>query len=164
MKNKPINQCVNIKITPSNCEEKNYCWCGDVLIDLDSQESLNLFALSNEGYILGKPKNISKYLSSLNGKLYGFYFPKQNFDREGTPNYLVDDTLTPWNAHQKGLAYLYDVYYSKGGLREINKKVIDVVERKGYILGTNSETDDPNPDWVGVYAPLGKEARNLDER
>ncbi len=154
MKSKTIKDYIDVTLTSENCKERGYYWNGDIIInpDIKSGTYATYKSSFDEGYLLGKPKVLSDAPPSVLKELYGLYILIKTYEANETPDYNVDDTLTPQNAAQRGLVYLYDVYYSRGAPREINEKVIELVEKKGYLLGTNSDIDEPDSEWVGVYS------------
>lgn len=66
---------------------------------------------------------------------------------------IVDPTLTPANARQKGYKYIDDIIYDATKPNENIKDILELINIHGYRLGSPSETNQINP-YFGLYMPI----------
>ena len=66
---------------------------------------------------------------------------------------LIDDSLTPENAKEKGYEYVGESIYQTDAPYDAMKDIIDMVENQGMKLGTSVHTFG-GENFCGIYNPL----------
>jgi hypothetical protein len=66
---------------------------------------------------------------------------------------IVDSTLTPQNAKERGYEYIDDVFYNVYSLNDAFYDILKLIKENGYKLGTPSHQNDFEF-FYGLYAPI----------